>query len=469
MRQRSDFRAYQEEAVRFAMQPRSYEFFPGEQRRTGLFIDMGLGKTAVSLTVVEALQAALQAGPVLVIGPLRVCRMVWPTEVFRWAHLRGLRMVNLAGLTERAREKALSKPADIYVLNRENVRWITQFLHAKKLPFTGIVIDESSSFKDRSTARWKAMKKLSRRVNFICLLTGTPAPNALWEIYPQVSLLDDGERLGKSFTAFMERHFVSTDYHGYKKVVKPGHDKIIYDLISDICLSLRSEDYLELPPCLYTNEVVHLPDQVKRQYREMEKKLVFSHAEDGVVAAVNAAVLHGKLLQMASGAVYDEQRAVIHLHDEKLLVLKETVEELQGAPMLVAYCYTHERDRIKKAFPYAEVASNDPTMEERWNRGEIKMLLGHARSLGHGLNLQFGGCDMVWFSLTSSLEEYLQYNKRLPRSGQTRPVRIRHLIAEGTVDEDVLRVLSDREATQDALMEALKLRVEMVLREGGAV
>jgi len=451
----ADLRPYQAHAVDFVC----------EKRRCALFMDMGLGKTATVLTAVARMQAEFSLGPVIVFAPLKVCRMVWPNEVKVWEHTSGLR-VSVAAGADNAKERlaALLRPADIYVLNHDNAAWFETQFQKRPFPVSGIIVDESSGYKDKSTARWKAMRRMARRVDTLVLLTGTPAPNALYEVHPQIALIDGGERLGTSLVRFKEDHFRALDYNGYKLVVREGHAELIYEAIRDVCITLKSEDYLTLPDRLYQDVPCELSPHAMEQYKEMQKHAVLEMANDGVIEGVTAATLAGKLLQMAAGAVYDAERKIHALHDVKIEALKEIVAEEPHENFLVAYNYKHDLARLQEAFPYAVVMGKDPDVERAWNAGEIRMLLAHPKSAGHGLNLQFGGCNIIWFTLTYSLEQYLQFNKRLHRSGQLRPVLIRHLIALGTIDEHVLRVLAGKDSTQNEMLNALRIAVADILR-----
>lgn len=441
---RSNLHAYQERAVEFIR----------ATPKCALFLDMGLGKTVSTLTAITDLLDACDAAKVLVIAPLRVANTVWKQEAARWAHLRHLRVKICTG-TEKARISALCASADVYVINRENVPWLVEY-YGKKWPFDLVAIDESSSFKSNSSARWKALKRTMPATDRMIQLTGTPAPNGLLDLWPQIYLLDAGERLGRSMTAYKSRWFES-DYMGYSYTLRKGADDQIHAAVSDVVLTMRASDYLDMPDRVDSTVTVELPAKAMREYRTMESDLIaeFDGAE---VTAMSAAALANKLLQLSNGACYtDDAGNWVETHTAKLDALADILEENPTENLLVAYNYKTDLLRLQARFPVAVVMDKEGEAVERWNNGEIRMLLAHPASSGHGLNLQRGGSVIVWFGLNWSLELYQQFNGRLHRQGQQKPVRVIHLVAGGCIDERVLAVLGDKEATQDKLINALRL------------
>lgn len=446
--------------------PRPYQEYAikkiTEQPFIGLFLDMGLGKTVITLTAIQDLiYNRFEVEKVLIVAPLRVAQTTWIDENEKWEHLH-LKISPILGNISK-RRAALNQSADVYVINRENLVWLLQQFFTKRrdfqFPFDMIVIDESSSFKNPQTQRFKAMKLLSGQVNRIVELTGTPSPNSLMDLWSQIFLLDGGVRLGKTIGEYRRNYFTpgaSSGYIVYNWNLKRGADKAIYKRISDICVSMKSKDYLSLPPVMNNFVKVKLPEKVKIDYRRFERDL-FLPVKDNKLVASSAAVLANKLLQFANGAVYNDDGEVSELHSAKLDALEEISESI-NQPILVFYWFNHDLERLKKKFPSA-VQLKTPEDIKDWNAGKISMLLAHPASAGHGLNLQFGGNVIVWFSLTWSLEFYQQANKRLHRAGQHKPVIIHHLITEGTIDESVVGVLAAKNARQENLLTALKARL----------
>lgn len=427
----------------------------------GLFLEMGLGKTVTTLTAIQRLIDNLEIAKVLVIAPLRVAQSVWVQEIDKWEHLKGLRAVRVLG-SEKQRVKALNTDADIYVVNRENVQWLVAYYSGRRIPFDMVVLDELSSFKNHKSARWKAMRTMRPRLSRVVGLTGTPAPNGLIDLWGQVYLLDQGNALGKFITNYRQRYFIPGRSNGQVvfdyKIQRDGEQRI-YDAISDFCVSMKSEDYLSLPACTYHDIDIELSSKMLVSYQEFEKEQVLSlpEEEDGTISAVNAAALSNKLLQFASGAVYDADKNVKHLHDAKLDALVELVEESNGKPVLVFYQFKHEIPRIQQALKgYGVEVMNDDTCIDRWNRGEIPVLLAHPASTAYGLNMQQGGNIIIWYGLNWALELYQQANARLNRQGQTKPVHVYHLLVSGTMDVEVAKALTGKVATQDGLMNAIK-------------
>jgi len=434
-------------------QNRAIDFIK-EKERCALFLDMGLGKSVSTLTAISDLKDSFALSKTLVIAPLRVANSTWAQEVSKWKHLNHLKVSVCTG-PEKARRSALHRDADIYVINRENVVWLVD-LYKKKWPFDCVVIDESSSFKNPSAKRFRALKKILPYTNFMVLLTGTPSPNSLMDLWPQMYAVDFGERLGRTITGFRQRFF-EQDFMGHRYTIRDGCAEKIHNLISDKVISMDAEDYLDLPDRIDLDVEVELPSAVMKKYRELEKTLLAQLDTGEEIEAVSAAALANKMLQFANGAAYhDEYKNWAELHKEKLDALSDIVEDNPDENILVAYNYKFDLERLQKRFPKSVVLDKQQDTIDRWNRGEIKMLLAHPASAGHGLNLQSGGALSVWFGLNWSLELYQQFNARLHRQGQTRPVRIVHIIAKGTIDERVVKVLTDKNANQSALLSALK-------------
>lgn len=443
MPSRFDMHGYQERAVDFII----------DKRRVLLALEMGLGKTVSTLTAVSDLLGGAAIRKVLVIAPLRVANSVWAQESAKWEHLRHLTVTVVTG-SEKQRMAALHQDVDVYVINRENVVWLVE--HTRRWRWDCVVVDESSSFKDPSSKRFKSLKKALPDTTHMILLTGTPTPNSLLDLWAQVFLIDFGQALGRSISAYKTRFF-TPDYMGYKFTLQPGAQEKIQDLVAQRVLSMSAADYIELPDRIDLMHPVALPDKTLRLYQRFEREL-FAELDSGVeLEAMSAAVLAGKLLQWCNGAVYvDDIGGWQLVHDEKMDALAEIVEANEGENLLVAYNFKSDLARLRERFPDAVVLDADPQTIERWNRGEIRMLLAHPQSAGHGLNLQHGGAVIVWFGLVWSLEYYQQFNARLHRQGQGRPVRIMHLVAQGCLDERVMRVLAGKAKTQQDLIDALK-------------
>jgi SNF2 family DNA or RNA helicase len=439
---RSDLHEYQRRAVDFIL----------TEKRSFLCLDMGLGKTATSLTAIADLIDACAVEKVLIIAPLRVANSVWAQEADNWQHTRHLRVSVCTG-SEKKRNAALYRDADVYVINRENVPWLVQ--RFKKWPFDCVVIDESSSFKNQASQRFKALKRVMPETDYVWLLTGTPSPNGLLDLWPQMWLVDFGERLGRTISGYRQRFF-EQDYMGYNWTLRKGSDKIIHELIADKVISMSAEDYLEVPKRIDLIEHVELPAKALNAYQDFERTLL-AEIDGEEIEAISAAALANKLLQYSNGACYtDDKGNWIETHKGKLDALSDIVEANEGENLLVAYNYKSDLERLKKRFPDAVVLDKEQSTIDAWNRGEIGMLLAHPASAGHGLNLQRGGSMIVWFGLNWSLELYQQFNGRLHRQGQTKPVRIIHIVADGCIDERVMRVIGDKDATQSALIKALK-------------
>lgn len=432
---------------------------------SGLFLDMGMGKTVSTLTAIDDLILLGEVNKVLVIAPLRVAEDTWSTEVDKWDHLKHLRISKILG-TKKQREEAINTDADIYVTNRENVDWLVAECFNSWI-WDMVVIDELSSFKSSKAKRFRALKKVRPYFKRIVGLTGTPAPNSLIDLWPQIYLLDGGQRLGKTITGYKERYFKPGRRNGYivyNWELKEGSEETIQNKISDICISMSAKDYLDLPERIDNKVEITLPIKVMDTYKQLEKDLVLEIGEEDITAA-NAAVLTNKLLQLANGAIYSEDKEVVRIHDEKLDRLEEIIDIANGKPVLVFYNFKHDYDRISKMLTKNKIkhqALNTSDEIKKWNNGEIQVALLHPASAGHGLNLQYGGNIIVWFGLTWSLELYQQANARLHRQGQKETVIIHHLIAKGTVDEDVMNALANKEVNQNMLLEAVKARLKEV-------
>lgn len=432
-----------------------------ENNQAGLFLDMGMGKTVSTLTAVsELMHNYFDVQKTLVIAPLRVAKYTWSEEVQKWDHLRYLKISKILG-SKKQRLKALNEPADIYIINRENVVWLVEHFE-KRWPFDMVVIDELSSFKSNKSKRFRALRKVRPFIKRIVGLTGTPTPNGLIDLWPQIYLLDQGERLGKTITGYRERYFVPGKSDPARHIVfewipKKHAEERIYEKISDICVSMKSIDFLDLPDRVDHEIKVELPKTAREKYEQLEKDLLLPFQDSDVVAD-SAAVLSSKLLQLANGAVYDEVKQVQYIHDDKLDALEELVEQANGKPVLVFYNFRHDLDRLKERFKDAVHLQTDEEYR-RWNKGEIPILLTHPASAGHGLNMQDGGNIIIWFGLTWSLELYQQANARLHRQGQKQTVHVYHIIADDTVDERVMKALKSKTLTQDELMEAVKARI----------
>lgn len=436
----------------------------------GLFLDMGLGKTVITLTAVNDLKYNRFAiCKVLVIAPKKVAEATWSKEAAKWDHLKLLRIVPVLGTLQK-RIRALNTPADVYVINRENVSWLVDY-YRNAWPFDMVVADEFSSFKNPQAKRFKSLTWVRQHINRFVGLTGTPAPNGLMDLWAQVYLLDEGQRLGQKITHFRERYF-EPDQRDAQRVFsympKPGAEEVIQQILGDVCVSMKAEDYLELPDCISVTVPVILDDKAKAAYKKLEKEMLLE-VDETTIDAGSAAVLTNKLLQLCNGAVYDENKNFIEIHDCKIEAFMELVEALNGQPALVFYNFQHDLIRIKKALSKCGLRVRElktPQEETDWNNRQIDILLAHPASAAYGLNLQDGGNHVIWFGQNWSLELYQQANKRLHRQGQTQKVIIHHLAVEGGVDEDVLAALDDKGATQDRLMSALKARVERV-KTGG--
>ncbi|MBS6101347.1 MAG: DEAD/DEAH box helicase [Actinomyces sp.] len=450
-------------------QPHNYQTtatqFIIDHHEAAIFLGMGLGKSVITLSAIWQLMLDyFTIHRVLVIAPLRVARDTWPTEIAKWDHLRGL-TVSVAVGTKQDRLNALAASAMVTIINRENIPWLVNQMGGS-WPFDMVIIDELSSFKNHRAKRFTALVKMRPHVKRWVGLTGTPAANGLMDVWAQFRLLDGGERLGRFITRYRERWFVPDKRNGMQVFTyKPrvGAEDEIYGAIGDMTLSMRTTDHLQLPELTVTTMPVKLEPEERRVYEQLKSDLVLQLGE-ATIDAANAAALSGKLLQLASGAIYTSDGQWTAVHERKLDALEDLVEAANGNPLLVAYWFTHDRERITARFPHARELKASVDIEA-WNRGEIALGLIHPASAGHGLNLQSGGHLLVWFSLTWSLELYQQTNARLYRQGQLEPVTITHLVAEGTLDEAVLRALDAKDATQAALIDAVAHEIHTTTRK----
>ena len=446
--------------------------FIEEHPNCGVFLDMGLGKTIISLTAIShLLYDSFEVSRVLIIAPLRVARDTWVAELGKWEHLRGLKIERVLG-TPKERVAALSRRAEMYIINRENVEWLVKHFAGRRLPFDMLVVDELSSFKNSRAKRFLALKKVLPQFSRVVGLTGTPAPNGLEDLWPQVFLLDRGVRLGRTMKSYLDMFFdTPNSWLPYKHELKPGAEEEIYRRLGDICVSMRAADHIQMPERVDNIVEVTLSAREEKLYRQMERDMLLPYA-DGDVLALNAASLAGKLLQLANGAVYDEFHNIRVIHDRKLDALEDLIEAANGKPLLVMYTFQHDLTRIQERFGKYTPDTPEGVRElktsadmEDWNEGRIRVAFTQPASTGHGLNLQHGGCTIVWFGLNWSLELYEQANARLWRQGQKQTVVIHHLVTKGTMDEQVMKALHDKAADQNALLAAVKARIDQSVRK----
>lgn len=454
-----------------AFKPHSYQAYSIQRiidtPYIGAFLDMGLGKTVITLTALHSLKYdRFCICKTLIIAPKKVAENTWTKERDKWDHLKDLRISVVLG-TVKERMEALATPADIYIINRENTKWLVD-LYRHDWPFDAVVLDESSSFKNHQSQRFKALKAIRPRVNRLIELTGTPSPKGLIDLWAQIYLLDGGRRLGRTISVYREIYFVPDKRNRttiFSYALKDGAEEAIYDSIQDICISMKAEDYLELPECIYDDIPVVLDKKAQKAYEQLERDMLLEVDEEDLITANTAASLTGKLLQLCNGAVYDEDGAVVQIHDCKIEALLETIEQLQGQHTIIYYHFQHDRDRILQALSKSGLCVRvyqDAREENDWNAGKIDVLLAQPSSCGYGLNLQDGGHHIIWFGLTWNLEEYQQANKRLHRQGQQYPVIIHRLIVQHGTDEDVIRSLEGKENIQESLLAALKVRIAQI-------
>ena len=451
--------------------PRKYQEYTTAQiiklKEVGLFLDMGLGKTVSTLFALVELFKTKEIKKVIIVAPKKVAETVWTDEIAKWDGLDHLRVSKILG-SVKDRERALATPADIYLINRENIVWLVTKL-GSNWNFDTLVVDELSSFKSHKSQRFKAIKLVRKYIKRAIGLTGTPAPNGMLDLWSQLYILDKGERLGDNYVKYREAYFEPGKRDGmviFNYTIKKGDSllgediyvKELYNKIGDICFSMKTEDYIDLPERLDTVRYVDLGKETLQRYYDFEKEQVLAIAEQEITA-INAAALSNKLLQFANGAMYDENKVWHELHNEKIDAVKEIVEDLDGKPILIFYSYISDKERLKFAFKNARELKTPQDIID-WNAGKIKILITHPASAGHGLNLQFGGQFILWFGCPWSLELYQQAIKRIHRSGVTSVVTNMRLVAKGTLDEDVIKRLEGKDKTQNALIAAVKVRID---------
>lgn len=445
---RTDLRPYQERMVEHIR----------DTRKGALWAGMGLGKTVSALTAISDLFDELEISRVLIIAPLKVMLRVWPQEIEYWDHTKWMSYTILNGDPNSRRYK-VEMETQIHIINREMVTWLFETLKGmKKFPYDMVIVDESSSFKNFSAKRTKALMKMSFHADYFIELTATPASNTLLDLWTQIFMLDKGERLGRILGHYRELYF-EPDYMGYSNTLKEGAAEVIYNKLADICLTLKSEDYLKLPPRMEHNIYVELSGPLRKKYEVLENEFVIE-LEKEEFAAINSGALVNKLLQFCNGAVYIGEKLYSNIHDLKLDALEEIIEQCGDEPLLVAYQFRSDMERIKQRFPQAIVLDRKGTQVEEWNNGNIPLLLAHPASAGHGINLQHGGCNICWFGLNWSLELVDQFNGRLHRSGQTKPVQIYNILVRDSVDNTVQQSLSEKNFRQEDLLNHLKENIK---------
>lgn len=436
------------------------------QPNVGLFLDMGLGKTLITLSAIkELIYECFLVEKVLIIAPKKVAEATWQMEIKKWSELQLLRVSTVLG-SEKKRIRALYTPADIYIINRDNVVWLTDFFK-NDWPFDMVVCDEFTSFKNHESKRFQALAAMKPHIKRMVGLTGTPSPNGFLDLWAQIYLLDGGERFGRSFYAFRNAYF-DGDYMGYSYTLKDGMADQLPEMIKDICISMKAEDYITLPEIVEHVIPVKLSPKAEKQYMEMERDAVLELESQDVIDAASAAALSGKLLQLSNGAVYDESGSWHKIHDCKIEAFMETIEQLSGKPVLVFYNFKHDLARLLEALGKTKLSVRKyegPADQEDWNQGKIDVLLTHPASSAYGLNLQEGGNHIIWFGLNWNYELYVQANKRLHRQGQKSTVFVHHLVTQNTRDEDVMEALHRKEGAQNYVMESLKARIRKYRKE----
>lgn len=454
MLQRSNLHGYQRTAVEHIKQ----------HPDAALFLDMGLGKTVSTLTAIADLINEFEVTKVLIVAPKRVAEMTWGDEIENWSHISHLRLSVIKG-TAKQREIAARADADVYTVSRDNLVWLLQTWGGSKVPYDMLVLDELSSFKNHQSKRFKAAKIIRRSVSRVVGLTGTPAPNGLIDLWAQMYLVDGGQRLGKTITDYRANYFRPGAQNGgivYEYKPLAITEAVLGEKIADITLSMKALDFLDMPELTYLNNYVELSPKVKKQYNKFEEDQVLELLRDAnydyaEITALSATALSNKLLQFAGGAIYDADRNVHTVHDEKLETLVEMIEAANGSPVLVAYNFQHEKARILEALKsFGAEALEGVDSVRRWNEGKIPVLVTHPASAGHGLNMQKGGNRIIWYGTTWSLELYQQFNARLWRQGQKNSVFVHHIITRGTIDERVIAALSGKADTQNGLMNMVK-------------
>jgi len=436
-----------------------------EESGAALFLDPGLGKTSITLSWLRLLSGMKLQKAALIVAPLRVIYSVWPQEVRKWDQFRGLRTVLIHGSPTK-RQAALSTPGDLYLINPEGMSWLFEVMGKRELPFDTLIIDESSKFKAWSSKRTKALRRLLPQFKRRLILTGTPSPNGIEDLFAQVFIADRGASLGTALSKYRSRYFYRGGFGGYSWTPHQGAEEKIYQKIGDLCLRMSAEEYLDLPEMLENDIWLDLPPKAEKQYKQMEKEFFLALEQDhGELTPVNAGARYNACRQIANGGVYDsEDKSLVHqIHSAKIEVIREIVEELQGKPALIAFQYRHDLERLRHVWPALESidGATSPTkadqIVERWNRGELPLLAVQPQSLSHGVNMQSGpGRDIIWLGLNDSLEVYLQLNARLHRQGVAGQVRIHRILARGTVDEAVRDRIESKEQSQEALLNALE-------------
>ena len=440
---RKNLHPYQEKAVQFVK----------DNKKAALWIDMGLGKTVSTLTALSELKRDNEIGKTLIVAPLRVATHTWPTEIATWSHI-DMRYTVIAGKSAAKRSEALDEDTDLHIINRENIPWLVEQF-GQRWPYDCVVIDESSSFKSHTSKRWKSLRKVIGKIKRMIQLTGTPAPNALLELWPQMYLLDKGDRLENSRGKFLSKYCTLVGNPQWNQwAVKPDRADAIHKAVSDVVLRMKADDYIDLPERIDINVPVVLPPKARKTYEDMKRDFLVAY-DGGEILSVNAAVQINKLLQISNGNLYTEDGDFLNIHSAKLDALREIVDST-NEPLLVAYSYKSDLEILMREFPEAVVIDNDNAVLDKWNNGDIPILLAHPASAGHGLNLQKGGSLIVWYGLSWSLELYQQFNARLHRQGQTKPVRVLHILAENTADDAVLKALAEKEGVQDKLLRVVE-------------
>lgn len=440
--------------------------FAKEKKRCALWTPMSFGKTVVAGTVIADLIDFLEMHRALVIGPMRVAEKTWPDELESWSHLKGLKFQFLGGNPNQMQKKIDKHMGDteVWGISCDSLHHLVNMYFAKQHPWDGVIVDEASKFKNMSANRSGSLKLLTIHPQYVIQLTGTQSPNGVEDIWSQIYMLDRGERLGRTMADF-KRKFFRTDSGKESKRANANAIDRINQAIKDIVHVVTPDEIKGLKrPTMQTTKL-KFPANLTRDYATLLKKLVLEIKDDSFISAANSAALGKKLLQFASGMVYDNEHVAQPIHDIKINALKDIVADNPGTPFLIAYGFQHEVTRLKEAFPEAEKFGTDPKQQDRWNNGEIPMLLAHPKSAGHGLNLQFGGHNLVWFSMDYNLEEYMQLNMRLPRKGQTHEVIINHLIVEDTIDEMVMASLTSKDSAQSSLQHKLKKLIQDTLAE----
>jgi SNF2 family DNA or RNA helicase len=441
MLHKSDFHSYQNKAIEFIIQ----------RRKCALFIDMGMGKTASSATAFLQLYNDFFISKILIVAPLEVVNNVWNQEFKKWSHLKDIEVLRIVGNASQ-KYKALHTPAIFYAINRENLQWLVKN-HA--WDFDAVIIDESSSFKNHDSQRFKSLRAVLPKIKAIVCMTGTPEPNGYHDLWSQIYLLDQGMRLGRNITAFRNRWF-SRHFKGFGFNINEGAEIEINDKIKDICLSMEAKDYLNLPDKIEVIEHVELPKQAFETYTELEKEFITVLHNEKDIEALSAAALGNKLLQLCNGCIYGENKEVYHVHNAKVERLKDIIADNPTESILIAYNYQSDIEMLRKAIPSIVFLKEDKNAVEEWNTGKIKYLAAHPASASYGLNLQHGGSMIVWYGLNWSLEYYQQFNARLHRQGQNKPVRIIYLVAKGCIDQKVMEVIKDKAKVQQSFIDYMK-------------